>query len=96
MKVRDNNGVRTMLPGPHFFTRSGRDHYADSPMVSVDHYKQELRAQMERSAAHGMPDILINAGELWRTLHGRIGPTDDCCEAMREESKPGEESHSLM
>jgi UDP-N-acetylmuramyl pentapeptide synthase len=59
-------------------------------MVSIDHYKQELHAQMERSAAHGMPDILVNAGELCRTLHGRIGPTDACCKAMREELKPGD------
>jgi Xaa-Pro aminopeptidase len=57
-------------------------------MVSVYQYRQELRAQMERAAARGALDILVNAGELCRTLHGRIGPTDACCKAMREELKP--------
>jgi hypothetical protein len=52
-------------------------------MVSIDHYKQELRAQMERAAAHGAPDILINAGELCRTLRGSISATDACCKAIR-------------
>ena len=61
-----------------------------SPMVSVKQYKQQLRAQMEGAAAHGVLDILINAGELCRTLHGRIGSTDACCKAMREELKPGD------
>jgi hypothetical protein len=59
-------------------------------MVSVDQYKQELRAQMERAVAHGALDILINAGELCGTLHGRVEPSDDCCKAMGEELKPGD------
>jgi UDP-N-acetylmuramyl pentapeptide synthase len=57
-------------------------------MVPLDHYKQELHAQMERAAAHGAPDILINAGELCRTLRGSISATDACCKAMREELEP--------
>lgn len=45
---------------------------------------------MERASAHGMPDILINAGELCRTLRGSIVATDACCNAMREELRPGD------
>ena len=59
-------------------------------MVSVDHYKQELHAQMESAANYGAPDILINAGELCRALRGGITATDACCKAMREELKPGD------
>jgi len=31
----------------------------DLTMVSVDHYRQELRSQMDRAATHGAIDILI-------------------------------------
>ena len=62
----------------------------DLTMVSVDHYRQELRSQMDRAATHGAIDILINAGELCRTLRGGITATDACCKAMREELKLGD------
>lgn len=39
-------------------------------MVSIDHFRQELRAQMSRAASHGATYILINGGELRRKLRG--------------------------
>jgi hypothetical protein len=58
------------------------------PMVSVNHFRQELQWQMDRAAGHGALDILINAGELCRSLRGGAGRADACCKAMRAELNP--------
>jgi hypothetical protein len=39
--------------------------WEDEQMVSTDHFRQELRAQLGRAAAKGHIDILINSGELF-------------------------------
>jgi hypothetical protein len=80
-------------------TASGRRH-ADanviagcSHMVSADHFAQELRAQMSRAAKHGSIDVVINSGELYRSLGGYPGSMHGmpaCCDAMRSEMKPGD------
>ena len=57
-------------------------------MVSVDHFGYELRLQMAQAAAHGALYILINAGELCRTLRSGIASPDACIKAMRAELKP--------
>ena len=62
----------------------------DVAMVSVDHFGHELRSQIDRAAARGALDILINAGELCRTVRGGIASTDACCKAMRAELEPGD------
>jgi hypothetical protein len=36
-------------------------------MVSVDHFRQELLAQMGRATKNGRVDVLINSGELHRS-----------------------------
>jgi hypothetical protein len=59
-------------------------------MVSVDHFRQELQAQMDRAAANGATDILINGGELCRTLRGNSASMEACSNAMRAELKPGD------
>jgi hypothetical protein len=62
-------------------------------MVSVDHFKQGLLAQMGRASLQGRVDILITAGELYRSLGGYPGSSHgmpDCCEAMQAEMKPGD------
>ncbi len=62
-------------------------------MVSADHFAQELRAQMSRAAKHGSIDIVINSGELYRSVGGYPGSTHGmpaCCDAMRSEMKPGD------
>jgi len=38
-------------------------------MVTVDRFKG-LLAQMERATGHGRIDVLINSGELYRSLGG--------------------------
>jgi hypothetical protein len=59
-------------------------------MASVDHFGQELRAQMSRAAAYGATDILINGGELCRLFRGSAVAMDACTKAMRAELKPGD------
>jgi hypothetical protein len=62
-------------------------------MVSVDHFRQELLAQMGRAAHGGLVDVLINCGELYRSLGGYPGSTHGmpfCCDAMQAEMKPGD------
>ena len=59
-------------------------------MVSVDHFRQELRAQLERAAALGRIDILIISGELCRSVRSGDLGTASCCDAMQAEIKPGD------
>ena len=62
-------------------------------MVSVDHFRQELLAQMGRAAKGGLIDVLINSGELYRSLGGKARPNSQissCCDAMQEEIGPGD------
>jgi hypothetical protein len=62
-------------------------------MVSADHFAQELRAQLSRAAKHGSMDIVINSGELYRSVGGHPGSMHGmpaCCDAMRSEMKPGD------
>jgi hypothetical protein len=64
-----------------------------SSMVSADHFAQELRAQMSRAAKAGSIDIVINSGQLYRSLGGYPGSMHGmpaCCDAMRSEMKPGD------
>jgi hypothetical protein len=42
-------------------------------MVSSDHFRQELLAQMGRAAHVGLIDVLISSGELYRSLGGYPG-----------------------
>ena len=58
-------------------------------MVSMDHFRHELLAQLGRGAHDGAIDILINSGELSRSLSGEANPKSkmsDCCNAMQEEN----------
>jgi UDP-N-acetylmuramyl pentapeptide synthase len=62
-------------------------------MVSVDHFRQELRAQMGRATARGAIDVLVNSGELHRSLGRYLGSAHglpSCCEAMQADIKPGD------
>jgi hypothetical protein len=62
-------------------------------MVSTDHFRQELLAQMRRAFSNGRIDVLINSGELYRSLGGYPGSSHgmpSCCDAMQDEMKPGD------
>ena len=37
-------------------------------MVSTDHFRQGLLAQLDRAATQGRIDVLINSGELCRSI----------------------------
>jgi hypothetical protein len=47
----------------------------EAAMVSIDHFRKELLAQMGRAAKGGLIDVLITSGELYRSLGGYPGST---------------------
>ena len=62
-------------------------------MVSTDHFRQELLAQMGRAFTQGFADVLINSGELHRAAGGYPGSEHGipfCCDAMHDEMKFGD------
>jgi hypothetical protein len=61
-------------------------------LVSVDHFRHKLLAQMNRAVEHGSIVTVINSGELYRSLGypGSMHGMPACCEAMRSEMKPGD------
>jgi hypothetical protein len=62
-------------------------------MVSIDHYRQELVAQLGRAAKLGQIDILTNAAELYRSFVKSPQTAQEmgrCCDAMQAEMKPGD------
>jgi hypothetical protein len=58
-------------------------------MVSTDHFRQELLAQLGRAAKGGRIDVLINSGELCRSLASGSW-SSFCCDAMQDEVKLGD------
>jgi hypothetical protein len=62
-------------------------------MVSVDRFRQGLSAQLERAAARNFADVIINCGELYRTLGGYPGSLygmPSCSDAMEAEMATGD------
>lgn len=62
-------------------------------MVSTDHFRQELLAQLGRAAKGGRTDVLIDSAELLRSLGscpGSMHGMPSCCDAMQAEMKPGD------
>jgi hypothetical protein len=62
-------------------------------MVSLDHYSQELSAQLGRAATRGVSHILINVRELHSSLGGFPNANDKMVSsrlAMRTEMKTGD------
>ena len=64
--------------------------WEDERMVSTDHFRQELLAQLGRAAAQGRIDILINSGDLYRSIARGGSRSGSCCDAMQEEFKMGD------
>jgi hypothetical protein len=54
-------------------------------MVSTDHFRQGLLAQLDRAATQGRIDVLINSGELCRSITKGSSGSASCCDAMQEE-----------
>jgi hypothetical protein len=59
-------------------------------MVSSDHFRHELLAQLDRAACGGRIDVLINSGELCRAVPTGSAWSNACCDAMQDEFKPGD------
>jgi hypothetical protein len=59
-------------------------------MVSMDHFRQELLAQLARATTGGRIDVLINSGELCRSIPTGGSWLSSCCDAMEAEMKLGD------
>lgn len=59
-------------------------------MVSTDHFRQELLAQMARAVGVGRIDPLINSGELCRSIPAGSSWSPASCDAMEAEMKSGD------
>jgi hypothetical protein len=59
-------------------------------MVSTDHFRQELLAQLDRAAVQGRIDVIINSAELYRSIPRGGSHAGSCCDAMQEEFKTGD------
>ena len=59
-------------------------------MVSTDHFRQELRVQLARATTAGLIDVLVNSGELCRSITKCSSESASCCDAMQEEFKMGD------
>ncbi len=62
-------------------------------MVSIDHFRQELLAQIGRASKSGAANVLINAPSLYKSLGGYPGSDHGmplCCDAMEQEIKAGD------
>jgi hypothetical protein len=58
-------------------------------MVSTDHFRHELLAQMDRAATGGRIGVLINSRELCRSVEGSAWSAS-CCDAMEAEMQLGD------
>ncbi|MDT7810229.1 MAG: hypothetical protein QOJ42_145 [Acidobacteriaceae bacterium] len=62
-------------------------------LVSIEHFRNELWAQIGAAIKRGEPHILINSGELHRAVGGYPGPDHrmpTCCDVMRAEMQTGD------
>jgi hypothetical protein len=59
-------------------------------MVSTDHFRHELLAQLDRAAQGGRIDVLINSGELCRAVPTGNSWSSACCDAMQDEFRRGD------
>ena len=62
-------------------------------MVSTDHFRHELLAQFGRAATQGRIDVLINSGELYRSIARGGSHSGSCRDTMQEEFKMGDTLH---
>jgi hypothetical protein len=59
-------------------------------LVSVDHFKYELIAQLQSAAAQGATTVVVNSTELCRSIRNANHSTQACCEAMEAEINSGD------
>jgi hypothetical protein len=59
-------------------------------MVSIDHFGQELKAQIGRAATSGATDVLINSLDLCGSIPEGNYAAKSCCDAMQDEMKAGD------
>jgi hypothetical protein len=83
---------------PRYWRKIGAALYGVTPMlilgeaqlVSTDHFRHELLAQLRSAAAQGATTIVVTSGELCRNIRMGSSSTHACREAMQAEMKPGD------
>jgi hypothetical protein len=69
------------------------DNIAGASMVSVHYFRQELLFQFSRASSSGMLDLIVVAGELFRSSGGYPGSVhglSECCKALSDEMAKGD------
>jgi hypothetical protein len=59
-------------------------------MVSTDYFRHQLLAQLGRASQSGLIDVVINSGELCRTIPRGTAWSNACCDAMQAEFRQGD------
>ena len=59
-------------------------------LVSVDHFKYELIAQLRSASAQGTTALVVNSTELCKSIRNANHSTQACYEAMEAQIKPGD------
>jgi hypothetical protein len=59
-------------------------------VVSTDHFRHELLAQLSRATTQGYIDVLINCGELCRAIRRGNASSASCRDAMQDEFRMGD------
>jgi hypothetical protein len=67
-------------------------HPVDTPMDSLDYFRDELHVQMRRASAWGAKAVIINARELHSSFGDFLGPNQQprCSEVMEQEMIEGD------
>jgi hypothetical protein len=62
-------------------------------MVSFDCFRQQLQSQLDAATVSGAIDVLVNAGDLYRSVDEAPGVIDGmlrCCDAMQAAIRIGD------
>jgi hypothetical protein len=59
-------------------------------MVSIDHFRYELIAQLRRATAEGATTIVVTSADLSKSIRDANHWTHACFEAMKAEMKDGD------
>jgi hypothetical protein len=60
-------------------------------VVSTDHFRYELLAQLRRAASEGATMSVVTSAELCKSLPNGSRWSQACCDAMQAEINPGDE-----
>ncbi len=59
-------------------------------MVSYDHFRHLIRAELQRAESTPLQDVAINSSEFGNSLRKGMISVESLCQAMKDEMKPGD------